>query len=34
MPELQWLFGYPFALLLMVLVCVGLFWMFRRRNWL
>jgi magnesium transporter len=35
MLELGWSFGYPFALPLMAaLVCAGLFWMFRRRNWL
>jgi magnesium transporter len=33
-PELRWLFGYPFALLLMLLVCLALYWMFRRRDWL
>ena len=34
MPELGWLLGYPFALGLMVVCCVGLFLMFRRRGWL
>jgi magnesium transporter len=34
MPELHWVSGYPFALLLMAVVCVGLYWMFRRRDWL
>ena len=33
-PELDWTFGYPFALVLMV-VSVGLpFWIFRRKGWL
>ena len=34
MPELHWLFGYPFALALMVLVSVSLYVIFKRRNWL
>ncbi|PSL03732.1 magnesium transporter [Haloactinopolyspora alba] len=34
MPEVDWYFGYPFALFLMALVCAGLFVVFRRRGWL
>jgi magnesium transporter len=34
MPELGWRFGYPFALLLMVLVCGTLYAVFKRRDWL
>jgi magnesium transporter len=34
MPELSWVFGYPFALLLMALVCVTLYVVFKRRDWL
>ena len=34
MPELQWKFGYPFALALMVASAVGPMWYFRRRGWL
>jgi magnesium transporter len=34
MPELHWLLGYPFALLLMVLVSVSLYVVFKRRGWL
>ncbi|MFJ6000471.1 magnesium and cobalt transport protein CorA [Streptomyces sp. NPDC092370] len=34
MPELGWVFGYPFALLLMGAVCVGLYVVFKRRDWL
>jgi magnesium transporter len=34
MPELQWAFGYPAALLLMLLLSVALYIMFRRRQWL
>lgn len=32
MPELAWTFGYPFALLLMVVVSGGLYLLFRRRG--
>jgi len=34
MPELHWVFGYPFALLLMLLVSVSLYAIFKRRGWL
>jgi magnesium transporter len=34
MPELHWIFGYPFALALMVLTSVGLYAIFKRRDWL
>jgi magnesium transporter len=34
MPELGWALGYPFALVLMAVLCGGLYIMFRRRNWL
>lgn len=34
MPELHWFFGYPFALLLMLAVCVILYLVFKRRDWL
>lgn len=34
MPELNWLFGYPFALALMALSGFTLFRVFRRRGWL
>lgn len=33
-PELSWEFGYPFALLMMVLSSVLLYSIFKRRNWL
>lgn len=33
-PELDWVFGYPLALSLMLVVGGGLFLMFRRRGWL
>lgn len=34
MPELSWGFGYPFAIGLMALVCVSLYFIFKRRDWL
>ncbi|GHJ42533.1 magnesium and cobalt transport protein CorA [Streptomyces sp. TS71-3] len=34
MPELHWLVGYPFALVLMALVCLGLYLVFKHRDWL
>jgi magnesium transporter len=34
MPELHWLFGYPFAIALMGVVCVSLWAVFKRRGWL
>ena len=34
MPELKWELGYPFAVWVMVLVDVVLFWRFRRAGWL
>jgi magnesium transporter len=34
MPELDWTFGYPAALLLMLAICSTLFWRFKRAGWL
>ncbi|MCP9205826.1 magnesium and cobalt transport protein CorA [Streptomyces cucumeris] len=34
MPELHWALGYPFAVLLMAAVCVSLYVIFKRRDWL
>ena len=34
MPELDWVYGYPFALTTMVLVCVALYLRFKRAGWL
>ena len=34
MPELDWEFGYPFAVWVMVLLDVILFWRFRKSGWL
>lgn len=34
MPELHWLFGYPFAILLMAIVCTSLYIVFKRKDWL
>jgi magnesium transporter len=33
MPELKWAFGYPFALILMIFVEIGLLVFFWRRGW-
>jgi magnesium transporter len=34
MPELSWAYGYPFALVLMLAVCLMLYLLFKRRGWL
>ena len=34
MPELGWAFGYPFAIALMAAVCLGLYVLFKRREWI
>ena len=34
MPELHWTFGYPFALALMLSICVGLYAVFKHVEWL
>lgn len=34
MPELHWALGYPFAILLMAVVCTSLYVIFKRRGWL
>ncbi|WP_329125288.1 magnesium and cobalt transport protein CorA [Streptomyces sp. NBC_01353] len=34
MPELDWAFGYPFAIMLMAVVCTSLYFVFKRRDWL
>ncbi len=34
MPELHWVFGYPFSLTLMALVSLTLYLVFKRRGWL
>lgn len=33
MPELEWVYGYPFALLLMLVTALGMYWWFRRKQW-
>jgi len=33
MPELDWIYGYPFVLTLMVIVAGGLFYYFKRKKW-
>ncbi|MFJ6105444.1 CorA family divalent cation transporter [Streptomyces sp. NPDC092359] len=34
MPELYWAFGYPFAILLMAVVCTSPYFVCKRRHWL
>ncbi|MEV6841404.1 magnesium and cobalt transport protein CorA [Streptomyces sp. NPDC051133] len=34
MPELHWAFGYPFAIVLMAIVCASLYIIFKRKDWL
>ncbi len=34
MPELKWVYGYPFAVGLMVVIDAWLFWRFRKARWL
>ncbi|WP_424211160.1 magnesium and cobalt transport protein CorA [Streptomyces sp. BI20] len=34
MPELKWAAGYPFAILLMAVVCASLYLIFKKRDWL
>ena len=33
MPELRWKFGYPFALLLMTAVTLGMIIYFKKKKW-
>ena len=34
MPELDWTYGYPLAILAMGAICVTLYRLFRRSGWL
>ncbi|MGX5186813.1 magnesium and cobalt transport protein CorA [Streptomyces avermitilis] len=34
MPELHWALGYPFAIILMAVVCTSLYVIFKRKDWL
>jgi magnesium transporter len=34
MPELRWRFGYPMAILGIIVVCSLLYWALRRKRWL
>ncbi|MFJ6298179.1 CorA family divalent cation transporter [Streptomyces griseoviridis] len=34
MPELHWVLGYPFAIVLMAVVCSSLYVIFKRKDWL
>jgi magnesium transporter len=33
-PELKWVFGYPFAIILMIVSSLGFLWYFKRKRWL
>ena len=33
MPELKWIFGYPFAIVMMILSAIIPYWYFKRRRW-
>lgn len=33
-PELEWIWGYPFAIFLMVLSGAGIVWLFRKKKWI
>ena len=33
MPELEWKFGYPFAIMLMICGVIGILWYFKRKKW-
>ena len=34
MPELSWVYGYPFAIALMATVCIGMFYFFHKKGWM
>jgi len=34
MPELEWPFGYPFAIFLMLAVAIGMIVFFKRKKWI
>jgi magnesium transporter len=34
MPELEWRFGYPAVIGLILTVCLYLYWRFKRAGWL
>jgi len=34
MPELNWRYGYPVVLILMLILTVGMIWFFKRKKWL
>src|SRR4029077_16404332 len=33
MPELDWVFGYPFAIVMMIVSAILPYWYFKRRRW-
>ena len=34
MPELKWTYGYAFTWGIMLMVAFGMFWLFKRKNWI
>jgi magnesium transporter len=34
MPELEWTFGYPTVLAVILMICLYLYWRFKRAGWL
>jgi magnesium transporter len=34
MPEVDWSYGYAYAIVLMIISALGPMWYFRRRGWL
>jgi len=34
MPELKWRFGYAFVWGLMLVVTAGLYWVFKKKDWI
>ncbi|HNX11464.1 MAG TPA: CorA family divalent cation transporter, partial [Paludibacteraceae bacterium] len=34
LPELNWAYGYPFSIMLMVVFSAAVLWYFRRKKWL
>jgi magnesium transporter len=34
MPELEWTFGYPLVLAIVLSICLYLYWRFKRAGWL
>jgi magnesium transporter len=34
MPELRWFYGYPFALVLMLVIGIAMYIYFRKKKWM